>query len=279
MKEFYRKEVFANNDTVTVQHITGEDECPTHTHDFFEFVYVTKGEGRHVIDGVSYPVKKGCLLFINFGQTHSIETTNGEYYNILLLPEYIGTELVRETAAVYDLFSLVLENGDGKCCVNFSGSEIEETEFIVRMLYTEYCADSEERRAALSDLIHLLTIKALRKVRKRSETKSFGQMSEILDWLKAHYAENPTLSGVSEKFFYNSSYFSRLFKRFTGEGFNAYVNALKINEALGLIENTDLAVEEIADKVGYGDAKTFYAQFKKLTGATPGAFRKKSKKK
>ena len=112
MKEFYRKEVFANNDTVTVQHITGEDECPTHTHDFFEFVYVTKGEGRHVIDGVSYPVKKGCLLFINFGQTHSIETTNGEYYNILLLPEYIGTELARETAAVYDLFSLVVEKGD-----------------------------------------------------------------------------------------------------------------------------------------------------------------------
>lgn len=80
------------------------------------------------------------MLFINFGQTHSIETTNGEYYNILLLPEYIGTELARETAAVYDLFSLVLENGDGKCCVNFSGSEIEETEFIVRMLYTEYCS-------------------------------------------------------------------------------------------------------------------------------------------
>ena len=279
MKEYYRKEFFLQNDTVTVQHIKGDGICPTHTHDFFEFVYVSKGEGMHVIDGISYPVKKGSLLFINFGQTHSIETTGGEYYNILLLPEYIGTELARETAAVYDLFSLVLENGDSRCCVNFYGSEIEETEMIVRMLYEEYCADSEERRAALSDLIHLLTIKVLRKVRKRAETKSFGHMSEILDWLKAHYAENPTLSGVSEKFFYNSSYFSRLFKRFTGEGFNAYVNTLKINQALGLIESTDLTMEEIADKVGYGDVKNFYAQFKKLTGATPGAFRNKSKKK
>lgn len=66
-----------------------------------------------------------------------------------------------------------------------------------------------------------------------------------------------------------------MFKKFTGEGFNAYVNSLKINEALELIESTSLSMEEISAKVGYKDTKTFYAQFKKLTGSTPGAFRKK----
>ena len=66
-----------------------------------------------------------------------------------------------------------------------------------------------------------------------------------------------------------------MFKRFTGEGFNAYVNSLKVSEAVELLESTDLSAEEIAGMVGYADVKTFYARFKKSTGTTPGAFRRK----
>ena len=277
MKGFYRKELFAGGDTMTLQR--GDNNvCEPHTHDFFEFVYVFKGEGQHVIDGKMYPVRKGSLLFINFGQTHSFDVDGNDYCNILLLPEYIGTGLARETEAVYDLFSLVLESGDGSQCVSFSGTEIEETENIVKMLFSEYQARLDGRKAAMSDLFHLLIIRALRKLRQTGGRQTADGMSGVLDWLKLHYAEKPTLAGVSERFFYNSSYFSRMFKKFTGEGFNAYVNSLKINEALELIESTALSMEEIAEKVGYKDTKTFYAQFKKLTGSTPGAFRKKQNK-
>ena len=115
----------------------------------------------------------------------------------------------------------------------------------------------------------------LRYVRGGKAAVSPAKTDEILGWLREHYAENPSLSEVSERFYYNDSYFSRMFKRFTGEGFNAYVNSLKIGEATELLENTSLSNEAIAEKVGYAYVKTFYAQFRKVTGTTPGAFRPK----
>lgn len=277
MRVFRYKELFSDSDTVTVQYNRNSD-CEKHTHEFFEFVYVADGEGTHEIDGKTYNVKRGSLMFINFGQQHEFSVRGGAYYNVLLLPEYIGTGLARETQAVEDLFSLVLSAGDGNQCVGFSGGEIEDVENILKMLYSEFCGDGKKRKEAVSDLVHLLIIRILRKVNSRGEeNKPTDKISEVLSYLKSHYADNPSLSYVSEKFYYNSSYFSRMFKRFTGAGFNAYVNSLKIDEALNLLENTELSVEEIAQNVGYGDAKSFYAQFKRSTGLTPKAFRASKK--
>lgn len=274
MKGFYRNEVFPGGESLVVQH-ENDCGCEKHTHDFFEFVLVVKGEADHVVDGKVYRTRPGSVVFINFGQTHEVITTGTEYYNVLITPDYIGSGLYRETEAVRELFSFVYERGDGDQCVNFTGADIARATTLVTELYREVAEKRESWEAAASDLLHLFLIMLLRYVRGGKAAVSPAKTDEILGWLREHYAENPSLSEVSERFYYNDSYFSRMFKRFTGEGFNAYVNSLKIGEATELLENTSLSNEAIAEKVGYADVKTFYAQFRKVTGTTPGAFRPK----
>ena len=274
MRGFYRSELFHGDENLVVQH-QADNGCEAHTHDFFEFVLMAKGEAVHIVDGKSYRTRPGSVIFINFGQTHEIKSDGSEYYNVLISPDYIGSGLYRETAAVRELFSFVYGRGDGDQCVNFTGADVTRAITLVGELCRETTEKRESWEAASSDLLHLFLIMLLRHVRSEKNTVLPAKIDEILGWLRDHYAENPSLSEVSERFYYNDSYFSRMFKRFTGEGFNAYVNSLKIGEATELLENTSLSIEEIAENVGFADVKTFYAQFRKITGTTPGAFRPK----
>lgn len=274
MKGFYRSEIFPGGENLVVQHETDRG-CEPHTHDFFEFVLVVRGEAEHIVDGKSYRTRPGSVAFINFGQTHEVVSDETEYYNVLITPDCIGSGLYRETETMRELFSFVYERGDGDQYVNFTGADVTRAITLVGELYRETTEKRESWEAAASDLFHLFLIMLLRYVRGGKTVAPQSKIDEVLGWLRAHYAENPSLSEVSERFYYNDSYFSRLFKRFTGEGFNAYVNSLKIGEAAELLENTSLSVEAIAEKVGYADVKTFYTQFRKITGTTPGAFRPK----
>lgn len=274
MRGFYRSELFHGDENLVVQH-QADNGCEAHTHDFFEFVLMAKGEAVHIVDGKSYRTRPGSVIFINFGQTHEIKSDGSEYYNVLISPDYIGSGLYRETAAVRELFSFVYGRGDGDQCVNFTGADVTRAITLVGELCRETTEKRESWEAASSDLLHLFLIMLLRHVRSEKNAVLPAKIDGILGWLREHYAENPSLSEVSERFYYNDSYFSRMFKRFTGEGFNAYVNSLKIGEATELLENTSLSIEEIAENVGFADVKTFYAQFRKITGTTPGAFRPK----
>ncbi|MCV9886626.1 helix-turn-helix domain-containing protein [Metabacillus halosaccharovorans] len=49
---------------------------------------------------------------------------------------------------------------------------------------------------------------------------------------------------------------------------------LKIKNACTMLENTDLTVDQIANKTGYTNITFFYKTFKKFHGVTPAKYRK-----
>ena len=57
-----------------------------------------------------------------------------------------------------------------------------------------------------------------------------------------------------------------------------FLNDLRIREAQNLLLNTDLQIQEIADRVGYFDAKYFSQQFRKSLGMSPNQFRQGKEK-
>jgi len=86
-----------------------------------------------------------------------------------------------------------------------------------------------------------------------------------------------SLESLSKKFFYSTSYMSKMFKIVSGTTFKEYIQREKIQKALNLIEETDYSFEKISEELGYADKKDFYTMFKKRTGMTPGQMRKKMK--
>ena len=74
----------------------------------------------------------------------------------------------------------------------------------------------------------------------------------------------------------STSYFSSIFKNYTGETFIEALTKKRIEKAKILLKNTQKKTYEIAAEVGYGDPHYFSSAFKKMTGMTPREYAKKA---
>lgn len=68
------------------------------------------------------------------------------------------------------------------------------------------------------------------------------------------------------------SYLSHQFKREMGENLTDYIAKHKINEAIRLMNITELNLAEIAYQLGFSSQSYFHATFKKVTGVNPGKY-------
>lgn len=71
------------------------------------------------------------------------------------------------------------------------------------------------------------------------------------------------------------NYVSQVINQLMNTNFYGYINQLRIEEAQHLLEETAQSVTEIMFDVGFNSKSAFYNAFKKHTGLTPSAYRKK----
>ncbi|NHN29080.1 helix-turn-helix domain-containing protein [Paenibacillus agricola] len=74
----------------------------------------------------------------------------------------------------------------------------------------------------------------------------------------------------------NPSYFSRLFKKETGETFIEYVTRIKMEAAKKWLNTSNKSVEEIAEMLGFDNKSYFLKVFKTYTGMGPNDYRMSS---
>lgn len=106
---------------------------------------------------------------------------------------------------------------------------------------------------------------------------SEGVMDDIIHYIEHNYMDNIKLENIAPLFGYNSSYLGKIFNKKVGEGFNIFVDKVRIKHSKELLLTTDLKVYEIAEKVGYKNVDYFHTKFKKYVEMSPAEFRKKNK--
>jgi two-component system response regulator YesN len=100
------------------------------------------------------------------------------------------------------------------------------------------------------------------------------QILRAIDYLKENYPNDKvSLQEISRHVLMSTSYFSLVFKQYTGETFVEYLTRLRIEKAKELLQHTTLKSYEISAKVGYNDPNYFSILFKKHTGSTPMEYR------
>ncbi len=100
-------------------------------------------------------------------------------------------------------------------------------------------------------------------------------MRKKLEKYVSEHLKDVTLKGLAKHF--NYSYFSApgLIKKCTGLGFTPYVQSVRMARAAKLLRESDLAVAEIIEQVGYQNDSFFRRKFKEAYGKTPAQYRKK----
>lgn len=266
-----------------IRYVANEDE-ELHTHEFLEIVYILSGQGRHCVNGAWYPVRRGNLLFLNFGQTHAFHLEGEmEQVNFLLSPDFIDRELLRSENAVEILMLSSFQDfnlGADKLVpvLRFDGRNMLEVEALIHSMLDEYHTKRTNYMTALKGYTLVLLTKVFRAMQDMDAGHLLGQMGRITPDILRHIEDNCfekiTLQELAQKCFYNPSYFSRVFKECFGKSLTEYIAERRMAEAQRLLAETSLTVEDVCARVGYSDRKQFYKLFKEHTGVTPSAYRK-----
>jgi two-component system, response regulator YesN len=130
---------------------------------------------------------------------------------------------------------------------------------------------------SLTDLFSILENlldKVSQSINNLLNTQTRKVISKALDFINNHFHEDITLNGISEHVYMSPWYFSKLFKKETGETFTEFLLKCRIEKAKELLKNSfELKAYEIAEQVGFNDARYFGQIFKKVTGLTPIEYR------
>jgi two-component system response regulator YesN len=110
---------------------------------------------------------------------------------------------------------------------------------------------------------------------------SYGKKQAMLakEYIDSHYMDSDmSLNTVCSYLAMSTSYFSTLFKTYTGETFIEALTRKRMEKAKELLENTSMKAYEIADEVGFSDPHYFSIAFKKATGKTPTEYAKETRR-
>ena len=99
-------------------------------------------------------------------------------------------------------------------------------------------------------------------------------ISKAIKYINDHYAEELCLETVALAVGLSPTYLSASFKQNIGKNFIDYVHHIRISKAEQLLAESDFNIATIAEKVGYQNPKYFLQVFKKITGITPGQYKK-----
>lgn len=105
-----------------------------------------------------------------------------------------------------------------------------------------------------------------------SEIAGSSPFWKITEYIEANYYKNLKLKDIAEEFGYNPCYLGKVFKKYTGEKFNTFLDKVRICKAKDLLIS-GMKVVDVAEKVGYKDLDYFVYKFKKYTGKSPQSFR------
>jgi len=104
---------------------------------------------------------------------------------------------------------------------------------------------------------------------------SDGVIAECQTWIGANYACANPVARMARRAGLTPRTFARRFRASTGYEPMDYVQSLRMDEARQLLETDGLSVEDIGHAVGYEDPTSFRRLFKRKSGLTPAAYRRK----
>jgi len=99
-------------------------------------------------------------------------------------------------------------------------------------------------------------------------------LAEVFTFIEERYRERVSLKDVARAVSLSPGHLTTVVRRKTGRPVQEWISERRMVEARHLLVETDLTVEEVGRRVGYGDAGYFVRSFRHSHGATPLSWRR-----
>ena len=256
---------FGSKTSIRCGFINGLYNYPEHIHQFPEIVYVKDGSMQITVDDKTETMAKGDIAVIAPFRNHSFSTerhvnrwlcvfSNDFVANFLSEEEFFS---VRENSVFHASDELIayMEGhllDSGELFFNLTEETIREFRAVIFAVYEEY----------------------LRKVRCKKKRIQNKALTSILFYISEHYREELSLAAIGSALGYSPKYVSLCLSDIDELNLTDLVNSFRIDHAKNLLCNTENRMVDIALECGFSTERSFYRAFQKMTGITPGAYRK-----
>jgi len=151
---------------------------------------------------------------------------------------------------------------------------------VVRLLTEEAEGRQAGRDLVLSRLVEVLLIQALRLAQRPGSPPGLlrglgdARLAEALQLMHGDPAHPWTVADLAKRAALSRSGFFERFSRAVGLPPMEYLHAWRMALAKDLLRHRDLALAEVAERVGYGSASAFSSAFSRHVGQPPGRYAK-----
>lgn len=251
-------------------------------HDFWEFVYVDKGEVEVMAETTGYKLKQGEMIFHKPNEFHNVWANGKVAPNIII----VSFECLSSHMDFFKnkIFNIIDSERTLLAQIIREAKEAFSTPFDVSCL-----AKLEKRTSQLFGCEHLIKIYLVQllinlvrinsnirgesRISKVTKERSEGEMiKKITTYLNNNIYNNLTFNDVYEFCALSKTNLKSLFKEKMGVGVMEYFKALKIEEAKTLIKESELNFTEISEKLSYASIHYFSRHFKRATGMNPSQY-------
>lgn len=147
----------------------------------------------------------------------------------------------------------------------------------------ELAIHPEERTSALSSTFaqtiyaHVACTYSLIQLTRRHTGGLSPSSKRLVDQELIHpFAGSATMSALAKQCGLSIGHFARAFRQTYGKPFYRCVLEKKVERAKELLHNRSMPLHVVAEQVGYSDQATFTESFSRVTGVSPGRYRRQA---
>ena len=224
-------------------------------HIHVELVYVLEGCVTLTVDGVVHTLREGEIAVLFPYLTHSYESAPEAKFILMMfdptitsfesiLMKYKPTRFYREDNSLRPL----LERA------------------VVVYEQERYKTAAAYLNAILGELLDRLEL-------EERDSADRNAVIRVLSYCEQNYTQPITVASVAKALYISPSYVSKIFSQKLRYSFREYINALRIQKAKILLQETDKQVLQIMAECGFRNQSSFNRVFRENGGISPKAYR------
>ena len=259
--------LFANENTLVESH--------AHSN-FFELTVVLEGEGTVYANSVPTNVKRNDIYLSFPNDIHKIvsDPNNPLKFDFLAFSPVeptLSAELKKIEMAHVAPTNRTFRDKNIPLLIDMGISELLNDDSQTEIM------DSILRLIILHIVKNFTKKPSKNKASQMNPTKSDELCYQLMSYINSHIYEIKNLEELAESTNYCYPHLSSLFKRHTSQTLSEYFRFQKLEKAKSLMEETELSLTEIAEKLNYASIYSFSKAFKKQYKLSPGEYRKNQK--
>lgn len=247
---------------------------PGESHNFWEFVYVDKGEITAVAEKTPHILRHGDIIFHKPNEWHTLYA-NGEIAPNIVIVTFCSNS---KTMSFFENKVMKVGQREKNIITEIINEYLKSFSTPVDDTFTTYLTRKKEAVFGGEQMIKILLEQLLISMMRGSDitgqtvgktTRLDANLNLMLGYMENNISKEISLDDLSKYAGISRSAVAQVFRSELGCGPNQWFIRMKVDAAKRFIREGNLNFTQISSVLGYSGIHYFSRQFKKVTGMSP----------